>query len=54
MLSIASLRDSYLFLYGGMLILVMLFEPKGLVGLLARLRRAPSAPPPARPVPHAG
>jgi branched-chain amino acid transport system permease protein len=54
MLSIASLRDSYLFLYGGMLILVMLFEPKGLVGLLARLRRAPSASPPARPVSHAG
>lgn len=53
MLSIPSLRDSYLFLYGGMLILVMLFEPKGLVGLLARLRRAPSAPSPARPVSHA-
>ena len=40
LLAIPALRDSYLFLYGGLLILVMLFEPKGLVGLLSRLRSA--------------
>jgi branched-chain amino acid transport system permease protein len=40
MLSVPALRDSYLFLYGGLLILVMLFEPKGLLGLWKRLRRA--------------
>jgi branched-chain amino acid transport system permease protein len=49
LLSIPALRDSYLFIYGGLLILVMLYEPKGLVGLArriaARVRRA-SAPPP--------
>jgi len=39
MLSIPALRDSYLFLYGGLLILVMLFEPKGLAGLWRRLSR---------------
>jgi branched-chain amino acid transport system permease protein len=39
MLSIPALRDSYLFLYGGLLILVMLFEPKGLVGLWRHLSR---------------
>src|SRR4029077_10572086 len=33
LLSMPALRDSYLFLYGGLLMLVMLFEPKGLVGL---------------------
>ena len=35
--------------YGGLLILVMLYEPKGLVGLARRLAaraRRPSAPPP--------
>ena len=53
MLSIPALRDSYLFLYGGLLILVMLFEPKGLVGLLARLRRA-AVRPRAGTVSHAG
>jgi branched-chain amino acid transport system permease protein len=37
LLTIPALRDSYLFLYGGLLILVMLFEPKGLVGLWNRL-----------------
>ena len=37
LLSIPALRDSYLFLYGGLLILVMLYEPKGLVGLVRRL-----------------
>jgi branched-chain amino acid transport system permease protein len=40
LLSIPALRDSYLFLYGGLLIVVMLFEPKGLVGLWGRLLRA--------------
>jgi branched-chain amino acid transport system permease protein len=40
MLSLPALRDSYLFLYGGLLILVMLFEPRGLLGLWDRLRRA--------------
>jgi len=40
LLSSPSLRDSYLFLYGGLLIVVMLFEPKGLVGLWNRLVNA--------------
>jgi branched-chain amino acid transport system permease protein len=40
MLSVPALRDSYLFLYGGLLILVMLFEPQGLLGLWRRLGRA--------------
>jgi branched-chain amino acid transport system permease protein len=40
MLSMPALRDSYLFLYGSLLIVVMLFEPKGLVGLVRRLARA--------------
>jgi branched-chain amino acid transport system permease protein len=40
MLSLPALRDSYLFLYGGLLMLVMLFEPQGLLGLWHRLRRA--------------
>lgn len=30
------LRDSYLFIYGGLLIVVMLFEPRGIVGLWER------------------
>jgi branched-chain amino acid transport system permease protein len=51
LLSIPALRDSYLFLYGALLILVMLYEPKGLVGLWRRLlawgRRAPTSPPEA-------
>jgi branched-chain amino acid transport system permease protein len=46
MLSSPALRDSYLFLYGGLLIAVMLFEPKGLMGLFRRLQRAVSRPPP--------
>jgi branched-chain amino acid transport system permease protein len=55
LLAIPALRDSYLFLYGGLLIVVMLFEPKGLVGLWRRLQRfVRRAVPPARPVPHAG
>jgi len=45
LLTIPALRDSYLFIYGGLLILVMLFEPKGIVGLWNRLaasvRRSP-------------
>lgn len=40
MLSVPALRDSYLFLYGGLLVAVMLFEPKGLIGVLRRLRKA--------------
>jgi branched-chain amino acid transport system permease protein len=48
MLTIPALRDSYLFLYGSLLILVMLFEPKGLLGLWRRAtgslrRRIPDA-----------
>ena len=38
-LSLPALRDSYLFLYGGLLMVVMLFEPKGLVGIARRLWR---------------
>ena len=53
LLSSPGLRDSYLFIYGGMLIAVMLFEPKGLLGLLRRLRLALSRSP-SRPVPDAG
>ena len=59
LLSLPALRDSYLFLYGGLLILVMLYEPKGLVGLWRRVaRRRPPAvspeggfPMPAEPLP---
>jgi branched-chain amino acid transport system permease protein len=36
LLSIPALRDSYLFLYGTLLIFVMLFEPKGILGLVRR------------------
>jgi branched-chain amino acid transport system permease protein len=48
LLSSPALRDSYLFIYGGLLIVVMLFEPKGIVGLWERLvglrpRRRPPA-----------
>lgn len=53
LLSSPGLRDSYLFLYGGMLIAVMLFEPKGLLGLFHRLRRAVGRSF-SRPVPDAG
>jgi branched-chain amino acid transport system permease protein len=38
LLASPALRDSYLFIYGGLLIVVMLFEPRGMVGLLDRLR----------------
>jgi branched-chain amino acid transport system permease protein len=37
LLSIPALRDSYLFIYGTLLIVVMLFEPKGLLGLARRI-----------------
>src|SRR5436305_15287873 len=40
LLSIPALRDSFLFIYGGLLIVVMLFEPKGLVGVFRRFRSA--------------
>jgi branched-chain amino acid transport system permease protein len=47
LLAIPALRDSYLFLYGALLIVVMLYEPKGLVGLARRLAaRVRKAPPP--------
>jgi branched-chain amino acid transport system permease protein len=50
LLAIPALRDAYLLLYGGLLILVMLYEPKGLVGLwrrlVARLRSPRSVPGP--------
>lgn len=39
LLASPALRDSYLFIYGGLLMLVMLFEPRGIVGLWERLRR---------------
>jgi len=44
LLSSPALRDSYLFLYGGLLMLIMLFEPKGLVGLWTRLRKSVRRP----------
>ncbi len=37
LLASPALRDSYLFIYGGLLIVVMLFEPRGIVGLWERL-----------------
>ncbi len=39
LLSVPALRDSYLFLYGGLLVVVMLFESRGLVGMGERLLR---------------
>lgn len=39
LLAIPALRDSFLFIYGGLLIVVMLFEPQGLVGVARRLGR---------------
>ena len=38
LLASPTLRDSYLFIYGGLLVVVMLFEPGGIVGLWERLR----------------
>lgn len=40
LLASPTLRDSYLFIYGGLLIVVMLFEPRGIVGLWERLTRS--------------
>ena len=37
LLAIPALRDSFLFIYGGLLIIVMLYEPGGLVGLARRI-----------------
>jgi branched-chain amino acid transport system permease protein len=39
LLASPTLRDFNLFIYGGLLMLVMLFEPRGIVGLWERLRR---------------
>ena len=39
LLSIPALRDSFLFIYGGLLIVIMLFEPDGLVGVARRIVR---------------
>ncbi|HEX7418380.1 MAG TPA: branched-chain amino acid ABC transporter permease [Thermoanaerobaculia bacterium] len=36
LLTMPALRDSFLFIYGGLLIVVMMFEPKGLVGISRR------------------
>ena len=49
LLAIPALRDSYLFLYGALLILVMLYEPKGLLGLVHRLRARLTRPAPPAP-----
>ncbi len=43
LLSMPVLRDSFLFIYGGLLILVMLYEPNGLVGIAGRLRALSAA-----------
>ncbi len=53
LLAIPALRDAYLLLYGGLLILVILYEPGGLVGLLRRLTERKAAAP-VREVPDAG
>jgi branched-chain amino acid transport system permease protein len=53
LLSIPALRDSYLFIYGGLLILVMLYEPDGLVGVGRRLS-AFAASWTGRRIPNAG
>ncbi len=39
LLASPALRDSYLFIYGGLLMAVMLFEPRGIIGLWERTRR---------------
>ena len=58
LLSSPMLRDAYLFIYGSLLVVVMMFEPKGIIGLISRIARklrpdwfAPSAPPPSVPGP---
>jgi branched-chain amino acid transport system permease protein len=43
-----------LLLYGALLILIVLFEPRGLMGLLTRLGDAVRPPQPAPPGPHRG
>ena len=54
LLASPTIRDSYLFIYGGLLIVVMLFEPRGMVGLWQRLvrrwprRRSPAVAEPGR------
>ena len=54
-----SLSSMHLLVYGGLLVLIVLFEPKGLVGLFQRIgrwwkkRRAPSSPPAVRAAPPA-
>jgi len=54
LLASPALRDSNYFIYGGLLIVVMLFEPRGIVGLWERLvgmrpgRRSPAPVPEAR------
>jgi len=53
LLSSPGLRDSYLFIYGTMLIAVMLFEPKGLLGLFHRFLKAARRSF-SKPVPDAG
>jgi branched-chain amino acid transport system permease protein len=40
LLSVPALRDSFLFIYGGLLIVTMLYEPDGLVGAGRRLARS--------------
>ena len=50
LLASPALRDSYLFIYGGLLIVVMLFEPKGIMGLWGRLLGLR----PRRPAPTVG
>ena len=47
LLSSPALRDSYLFIYGGLLIVVMLFEPRGSWGSGAALARCPRRRTPA-------
>jgi branched-chain amino acid transport system permease protein len=39
LLSMPALRDAFLFVYGGLLIVVMLFEPQGFVGFGRRIAR---------------
>lgn len=38
LLTMPALRDSFLFIYGGLLIVIMLYEPGGLVGIVKRVR----------------
>jgi branched-chain amino acid transport system permease protein len=47
LLASPTLRDFNLFIYGGLLMVVMLFEPRGIVGFWERLRRLwrPTIPP---------